>query len=70
MNCPTCNSNKIRQLGDTAWGIPWEPHKDEEGKLHKHDPNKHFIDYKCKNGHIFEETYFPQCKCGWQAVNE
>lgn len=69
MNCPTCNTTKIKRRSDTAWGIPWEPHKDEAGKLHKHDPNKHFIDYRCQNGHVFEQTYFPECKCGWQALN-
>ena len=69
MNCPKCRTRKVQPQGDTAWGIPWESHKDENGVKHKHDPNKHFVDYKCKNGHIFENTYFPVCNCGWQAVN-
>lgn len=69
MNCPTCKTVEVKPQGDVAWGIPWEPHT-ENGKQHQHDPNKHFIDYKCKNGHVFEETYFPECKeCGWHAEN-
>lgn len=69
MKCSICNTSKVRLQSDTAWGVPWEAHKDEKGKLHNHDPNKHFIDYKCKNGHIFENTYFPVCNCGWCVVD-
>lgn len=69
MNCPTCETPEVKYQSDVAWMIPWDPHKDVNGKLHKHDPNKHFVDYKCANGHVFEETYFPTCPCGWQAVN-
>jgi len=69
MNCPKCDSKKNVFLSDVAWQIPWEMHKDEKGKLHKHDPNKHFTDYKCECGYTFEEFYFPTCACGWQAEN-
>lgn len=69
MNCPTCNTKQVRFQGDVSWRIPWEPHTDNTGKLHKHDPNKHFVDYKCRNGHIFEQSYFSACDCGWQATN-
>lgn len=69
MNCPKCESTVTTFLSEVSWQIPWEPQKDLEGGLHKHDPNKHFRDYKCTNGHVFEESFFPTCHCGWQADN-
>lgn len=69
MNCPKCNTTKTTHLSDVSWYIPWEPFKDVAGKLHKHDPNKVFVDFKCANGHVFEESHFPSCTCGWQAEN-
>lgn len=69
MNCPKCNSNKNTYLSTVGWGIPWEPHKDENGKLHKHNPNKQFTDFKCECGYVFEVSLFETCPCGWQAEN-
>ena len=69
MNCPQCETSKVAHQSEVSWYIPWEPHQDQNGKLHKHDPNKHFVDYKCENGHVFEEGFFPSCTCGWQAEN-
>lgn len=70
MNCPICNTIKVRKRSKVAWGIPWKSHKDKNGQLHKHNPNKHFVDYKCQRGHVFEKTFFLKCLCGWQATNE
>lgn len=69
-SCPKCESSKAVFVSDTAaWGFPWEPYQDDSGVMHQHDPNKHFNEYKCENGHIFEEAFFPRCACGWQAEN-
>lgn len=69
MNCPKCNTSKVEFQSEVSWLIPWEPHYDENGSFHEHNPNKHFMDFKCEQGHVFEATYFPTCACGWQNVN-
>jgi hypothetical protein len=70
VHCPICQTTEVDFRSEASWMIPWEPYKDENGKIHAHNPNKHFMDYKCKNGHVFEETYFKKClECGWQETN-
>jgi hypothetical protein len=38
---------------------------DEEGRYHVHDSKEKKTQYKCSNGHEWEQSMTDQCWCGW-----
>jgi len=39
----------------------WEPHYDEDGNHHNHNPNKRTNGYKCSNGHEWQTVSKQRC---------
>lgn len=65
MKCPFCQEeNKESNVypgygGSTLLGHT--PYYDKDGMYHNHDPNTHTREYKCSNGHRWEERGKHQC---------
>lgn len=49
----------------TSTSAYYTPHYDEDGKHHFHDSNECIQSYNCSNGHIWTETSYGSCWCGW-----
>jgi hypothetical protein len=69
MICKECQNQGLKSQVHPGIGMRtlmgWSPYYDENGKFHSHDPNTITTDYKCSNGHSWEEQSHITCWCGW-----
>jgi hypothetical protein len=43
--------------------LGWRPFYDEDGRYHRHDPNRRRAHYSCSHGHHFVIKSRPSCPC-------
>lgn len=73
MICPTCASEgqKSRVYPGASFTTAMGAHQfyDEDGRYHFHDPNTAYTQYRCSNGHSWQETSRAPCPtCGdWRT---
>jgi hypothetical protein len=71
MICKKCQDSGqrsiVRILGTKKGDIPKDFFFDEEGVEHSHDPNVVTTQFRCSNGHRFQEISSWQCHCGYKA---
>ncbi len=70
MDCPVCisagQSSTVSDEGTTATTAHFEPHRDEDGRRHHHDPNTRTWAYSCTTGHRWWVSVGFSCWCGWR----
>jgi len=69
MNCPSCAAQGITSevtiVSNAGSTLAWQPHTDERGLVHEHDPNIYRTTYRCARGHQWlEKTRKPCPLCG------
>lgn len=65
--CPECGV-WAEPRGTTSTAVAWGCHRDDEGRVHHHDPNRYTTGYTCPNGHEFARHYYQPCpRCGKMA---
>ena len=73
--CPTCvtegETSKVvwREEGPSTL-IHWEPFSDDNGWVHKHDPNASMHIYECTRGHEWSGIHRKACWCGWNSLRK
>jgi hypothetical protein len=69
--CQECQKqgkkSKVRVAGANMTQLKVDTFYDEEGWLHKHDPNLMTIRYVCTNGHGWTEKQTSNCWCGFHG---
>ncbi len=72
MICTKCRDSGQRSiihiLGTKQTQVPRDVFFDEDGEEHNHNPNIVTTQYRCSNGHRFEERSSWQCHCGWMKL--
>jgi hypothetical protein len=65
MKCPKCveegKRSKVYSEGTTSTCMMYDTYWDEDGKIHKHDPNAHTSIYSCSNGHEWSQSKILPC---------
>jgi hypothetical protein len=65
MNCPQCQQPPVSEVTYTNRSHI-DVFVDESGARHSHDPNKHWVVYRCAKGHKWASGFFfVDCQCGW-----
>ena len=63
--CHRCNELGLRSTVQGRGGVTtlmsYQPHYDEDGQLHLHDPNVHTALYRCSQGHTWTESWTARC---------
>lgn len=73
MKCSECveagTPSKVYVGASTTTCMSGESFYDEDGKYHKHNPNRMTTGYRCSNGHRWSENQWARClqtDCGWK----
>ena len=71
MICEMCReagkTSTVRVLNTKEPQIPKDHFWDEDGNEHHHNPNIVTTNFRCSNGHRFEEISSWECHCGYKA---
>ena len=69
--CTKCRDaglrSTVRVLGTKQTDMPRDVYFDEDGTEHSHNPNLVTTQFRCSNGHRFQEVSSWQCHCGYKA---
>lgn len=69
MKCSTCieegKRSQVSSLGGTRTLMHAHSFYDEDGEHHYHDPNTETANYRCSEGHEWQESSKGSCWCGW-----
>ena len=69
MFCPECRKQDLKSCVypgcETVTLAYCPPYYDEEGNCHIHDSNIRTAQYRCSNGHNWQEQTTGSCWCGW-----
>lgn len=72
MKCPECERSGDKSTlsigASLTTAMYTQDYYDEEGVLHRHDPNRHETEYSCSNGHSFKKIHKLKCpalECEW-----
>ena len=72
VECPKCerNGEESRVFEHTAIGLaPIRTFRDDDGRVHVHEPVPVRTNYECSQGHHFELEELVSCPtCGWKAT--
>jgi hypothetical protein len=45
--------------------LGFRPLRDDQGREHRHDPNRRSMAMRCEAGHRWVRHWFVSCWCGW-----
>jgi len=65
MKCPTCEADglksQVRAQGTSYTLAMVDVFWDDNGRWHKHDPNKYSQSFYCSKGHSWYKIWYPKC---------
>lgn len=64
--CPTC-AEPLTVVESQTTLLGFDPHRDELGRLHSHDPNMITSLVGCRNKHPWIARHAVKCWCGHEA---
>jgi hypothetical protein len=61
-SCSVCQY-ELKSTGEVGTSIGWLPGPEEDGRVHRHDPNHYSQTFRCSNGHELTIHYKKACWC-------
>lgn len=69
--CEKCKAEgktgSVRNTGMSKTILACQMFVDDQGRLHYHDPNVTYAEYRCDNWHVWKTESTTPCWCGWPA---
>lgn len=66
--CPACGSLAATMHGTIVTAMMVHTFRDDQGKVHYHDPNTRTTQLTCSNcGLVYSESSRPRCWCGQEG---